>query len=848
MVDMRLLKSRGISSGSYRRIFSGPAINYPPRIQRLANLISNRAKWGIKMNLKEWRSYAAIDVAYDTPFNQTTPTLIQNILAQQMTVEETREALKAWGLKDDDLWMKVEMPNGSFKLVPNPPVFFQIFVPLVKAYVTIRLAKIFNERNLSPLLKYQPLKQTARNRVLCEIITDLVNTISTCYGYSSVLRQAVQQMLKYGVMLTFPYEEWHCEKQVVFDDDGNEATVTDREGLRYYIPHPTRMYYDLIYPLTTINSDTGVRWLGHWSVQTYGEILDNRKYWNRRSIFSGTNWFLPEYDSTRYFQEIYPCAMAPAFTARFGISPPKREDQAAWYNNGDRDQAIFLTQHYEKLVPSEWGLGKYNEDNQLESSYDYPVWHRFVLAGDNTIIYAEPMAYTPSWFMGYHYDAQAGRQSSLGLEAIPWQDHVGNILSQIILTAKQNLANVTFYDNQIVDKDDVEKLKNLGEMMYRGMNFVSYDSLLLQRAGLTAEKAFIPVRLEKQSIVELLQALPMALNIMERVLQISAQEVGSAASHQQSKAEIMQIGGASTNGATFTASTVDEGIDAWKRQLFSAARAYADTNITAQVSADIENLDKHLVDLGFTVVHRDTETVLVRGKKNSLRLEGFAASNKGPDQAEDQQVAQAIFTTAGIVANNAALIQAVGAKNILALLENAARLSGAPRDFKLSMPPQGENGEVSPAVQQAIQQAIQSAMQAVGEKIAKPAAEEMAQDKARIDQIEQAIQQLQGIYQIAKQTQDKNRIAAEKAQADQARKDAAFKREQARKDAVASAELQRKQAQAQNDMSIAQEKAKTEIAIDKAKASTEQHIATASAAHSAALESARPKAEPKKEV
>lgn len=835
-MDMALLKARGVSSGSYRKIFTAEPAEYPAKVKRLVDLISARIRDGRTMNLREARAYAAIDIAYDVPFNQTTPTLINNIMSQRLSAEDTVAALRSWGLKEEDLFLKVPIKDkAGFGLVPNPPVFFQIFVPLVKAYTTIRLAKIFNERNTDTILNYRPLKMTSRNQVLCEIMTDIAKTISTWYGYPSVLRQSIQQMLKYGIALSFTREEWDYQDELVGIDPvtGRESYETVKEGLRYILPHPTRMFYDQMYPLTSINSDTGCQFAGHWQVMKYGDILDNPMYWNRKSVFCGTNWFESPL-AGNYFSEVYPCAMRFPQVSWGTVS---REDKAAWYTSTDRDQAVFVTPFFMKLNPREWGLGEY-VGGKLHRTYDRPIWHKFIVAGDDTVIWAEPCAYNPIWFMGYDYDEQAGRTPSLSLEIIPWQDHVGNILSQIILTGQQNLANFTFYDTNIVNKSDIENAKNLGSRMYRGMNFIGFDSTLNQRIGLDVRAAFIPAQLEKQNIQELLQMFPVVLSIMERVLQISAQEVGAAATHQQSKFELQQIGGASTNKVIFTGSYVDEALDAWGRQIHKASTAYLDPKISAEVSSDIPNLRSHLDAMGFTIEEVNRETVLVRGDKKALRLEGFASSNEGPGNAHEKEVSTIIFQTVGTVAAQPELFKKVGAKNLLLLLEQAAKMGGAPRDFKLNELPEGGAEEQVPAhILNAIQTAQQATLKAVEENLAKPIAGEIANSEQQLAQIQQAIQQLKGIYQIAASTQDKNRIAAEKSAADQQRKDAAFQREQQRKNATVQAEIERKKALTESEIQLNTEKARSQIAID-----------SATAAHSSALEAKAAADNPKPEA
>lgn len=831
MLDLKVLKRHGVSSGNYKAIWSKKPAEYTSKQKRLQNLISGEIRDGFEQCLRDHRAYHAVDLAYEVPFNQTTPTLIHHILSQRLDHEGTLRALKAYGLSDDELFMDVEVPDhpGMKGKMINVPVLVNIYIPIVKAYVQAILAQIYNERDQTPLLNYRPLKETDENKVLCEVVTDVVDSMSNWMGYPAVLRQAIHQMLKYGVMLAFPREEWYCERQLIDGEDGEEKVVV-KEGLRYTHPHPTRMACDLEYPMTSLNTDTGCTWALHWHILSYGTILDNRNYWNRYHIFAGTNWFQSPL-AGNYFNEVFPCQMKFLYPMS---GPLSREDRMAWYNSSqDRDKAVFVTEYFRKLVPRDWDL----------ADYRYPVWHRFTVAGDDTIIWSEPCAYTPTWFMGYDYDEQAAKTASLGLDLIPWQDTLGNILSQMLLTMKQNLMNVIFYDNQQVNKDEILALNNAGERKYRGVHFLGFDSFKNAAARLQANQAFIPVQLTKVPIQELLQCIPVVLNIMGRVLGISAQTAGSSASHQQSKEEVVQTKGADSNRLALISASVDEGVDAWKRQLYAAAQAYKDPEWEAEVSADIENVEDKLKEMGFKIKSRNKDTILVSGHKDKLRpLESFAATDHGPVRERNREMAQVIFQTVGTVAGQPELFKEVGAKNLLKLLEEAALLAGAKRDFKLKIDLNGKkDDEIPEAIKQAIVQAQQATMQTIEEKIAKPIAGEMAQDKQKLDQLQGIVKQLEGIYKIAAQTQDKNRLKAEdtkskiqtrqaEAAAAERRKDEAAQREEARKDKklmtdlhaqIAELQVKVQAIQAETAAKVASERAKSEASVEAAKTKSE---------------------------
>lgn len=808
-IDIRELKKHGVSSGENKQRFTAKVKD--PLVQKCIDTLRDRVKDVRTSNIADYHTYWAIDIAHQTPFAQTTATMVRAILSKNLTATQLQAQMASYGLSQSDLFLSVEAKNEAgavigTKLVINPQVFFEIFLPIVIAYHTARTASIFGERDTAPLLKFTPLKQTDRNRVLCDIWTDIVDTISTWYGYPAYLKQAIAQMLKYGIMLAFPLEEWHCEKQII---NGEEVVV--KEGLRYTMPHPTRMGWDLYHPLPSINTDTGCEWALHWSVLRYGAIMDNRMYWNRKSItHSSSNWFDPAV-SQNFFQEVYPCQLRFPSVDTGGAS---REQKAAFYGTTNRDNAVFLTTVFWKLIPKDWGLG----------DYKYPVWHRFDLANDDTVIWAAPCAYNPVWFMGYDFDSQAGRHSSLSLETIPHQDQLGNFLSQMHLTAKQNLINIIYYDKNLVDKNRIKEIENLGEAKYRGVQFIDFDSMSLNRVNApTPERAFQQIKFEQKSIQDLQQLINTHLTFMERVLGFTAQETGGAAQHYQSAKEVGITANSSNSRRNFTASGVDDGTDAWKKQISDGAKAYLNNSIEAQVSAEIPDYEKHVVALGFEVKEKGDRKILIAGKKSSLPLETFSRSNIGPQQPNDPQTAQVIMQSLAVAMQNEQVFAAIGVQKICKLMEQAVRLGGGPRDFDITENP-NTNGLQPQLMQQLaplLQQLQASILKTVTEQIAAPIAEKTAEQMQRLDALEQLGKQLQQTWQA-------NGIEGVKLQLEQAKvtqelaiKRQEFEAEQARKQQEHELQMQIAGSKAGLDMTRVQQTTAQDLKLKEQKAAVD---------------------------
>lgn len=729
-ISPKILKAHGCDPKLWKELFVAERSEKLPQIKKLELLIQNRVCDGQLRCISEWPTYAAIDVAFDVPFAQTTPTIIQHLTGRKWDkMEDMMAELERWGVREDELFLTMKDEKGRSVKVPNPPTFVKVFVPLVKAYVTIRWARLFNDRNTSPLLKYEPIQSNAEHRLLCEIMTYIVQVITADYGYPDVLKDVIHQTLMYAACLAFPREVWHREKQIEEDDDGNEEVVIQKEGIRYNLPHPSLMFYDLSYPASTFNSGTGCEFAGYWKAVKYGELLDNPQFWNRRQIgYSGNRWFDPLF-TNNFFANLFPCRL------QFPTPPvsgdgTNRENNMAFYTTAERDMAVTLTDLYMRIVPKRYKLGTYN----------HPIWVRFVVASDNTVVYAEPCCYNPILYAGYDSNQLRSKNSSLALEVLPFQDIVGNCLSQILLTMKQNLLQVVFYDKNQIDKRQVDDLKNRGELLLRSINFLEFDSLKVSRLGVDPEKSIVPMKFQNQDVMPMFSTINTVLMILERMLQMSSQESGAAGPHQQSKAEVELLNQETDNRVKFTGSFIDSFIDAWKQQQHDAALAYLTDPIEALVSSDIPDVESSLKALGFEVTNKikGQGSLKISGSKKGIKIDALAISHEGPEKKDDTKTAQVLMQTVMAISKNADLMKLIGAKGLLKIIEKAAVLAGADKDFKLKP---DQSIELDSIRKMAEQIQIACAKQAE-DKIGKPAAQQIVAIKNEIKTIDAVLQKL----------------------------------------------------------------------------------------------------------
>ena len=200
-------------------------------------------------------------------------------------------------------------------------------------------------------------------------------------------------------------------------------------------------------------------------------------------------------------------------------------------------------------------------------------------------------------------------------------------------------------------------------------------------------------------------AIKMVIDIMERVLVMSSQEVGQAASHELREKEVMNIASATTTRLEFTSSAVDDAREAWKEQLYKGLMAYGDPEFYAQIPFDPEITPKLLKKLGFTYdedKHPKSATdrsVTVKVNKTAIALFTFAASNDWLERNNDLAIAQAMAQALGTWLANPMLANAIGPEQALQMINMICRMAGFPKEFKLENKSQENEEEIQKQLQ-----------------------------------------------------------------------------------------------------------------------------------------------------
>jgi hypothetical protein len=247
---------------------------------------------------------------------------------------------------------------------------------------------------------------------------------------------------------------------------------------------------------------------------------------------------------------------------------------------------------------------------------------------------------------------------------------VGNLLSQAILQAKNNLTNINFFNTDVIDQPVVDGIKNLGEKAYRAPQMIPFSFHESVRTDNDRRDAIIPVPIQRMPISECLNLINVCLDILARGLVMSPHEIGQSDSHEVTAQEVMTRAGSTSTRLAYTAAAVDDFIFAWQRQLHDAGLAYWDDEVFAEVALQSETDKKELEALGFKIEteNESERKVGVRGDKESLEIDMFTARRDAPDRMNSVAMATAMTNFFGAFINNPMAIQIIGIEQFVELV------------------------------------------------------------------------------------------------------------------------------------------------------------------------------------
>lgn len=736
MQDLEYLAELGATEEKLKAKFT--AKNPSDKLKKLIECHSTRLEAAVRTTISEAPVYGAIDQALKSA-ESNVPFIQARWLAMQgKTTEEVVKAFKAFRLTDM-LTQSMDPVTGTPRVNPttnlpvlefNLPLFQQVHVPLTYAYSQMRSARLFNERNVFPRYKYSPPRMTHKDMLKSEIVTSRIQRMVSDMGYVEDDKQVYNQMTWYGTVFQFPRESYwrHSYKTKV---NGKVESRTMREGVRLITPHPRRFFWDRSEPLHTFNTDSGVSYAGYWDIEKFGK-LKGGDFWNTESVVSG-GYDVFKTAAWSIYNQFYPCVVdiPESWDGSQGV-PSDRVDKEQVFLKDENDSSVIVATLFDRIIPKDYDL----------YDYDEPVWHRFLYANYGTVLKVEPLPYTPGCVFLHGYNSHQTVANSIALQLTPFEQLISNFLTQHTMSVSQNLERIRFVNTDIVPKSHLEFLQRMGDRLYQKPVSLGY-SRAQDRIALNSDRhqdAVIPMPNQMVVTSEIAANLRLTLDVLERMLGFSPQEVGAAASHEQSATETTIVAGYSTNNLTYMGSGIDEATSAKKRLLYDAMYCYGDDEIWATVTNLTPERREALKELGFEIqdgAEDGSERFTVKGKKGALTIDSFSdLSRSGQNRIEDSKLGIAMLQSLGQVIQNPAFMSVLGVPQCVELTNYVWQMIGLPDDYRMTVrnDPQVEADKQRQALLQMIQQGkdaiVQQAVQLSSETVTKQIVPQLSQHLA----------------------------------------------------------------------------------------------------------------------
>lgn len=698
----------------------------------------------VQFALRNYQLYSAIDLAWDAPpINKNTYPMI---LYAQGKLDLGQCAKQLSEMKCADLY--VQKNDKGEPIGIDVPKFYEVNVNLVRSVITRRLAAQSNKfANLYPHYKYEPRSTSLVGKLRADVVSQVMDIMSDQFDYRHHEVQVFRDTLLYGHSVDFMRSAWEREVQwrkKIVDGATTEKkiaieTVISKEGVGWVNPHPSRVYWDNNYPLSSINTDTGCEYIGFWDVCRWKDISKNTMYWNRDAV--GYTSSMVQLFSTyaQYFSQYY-CTITPpcspdkipcASNGNFDLSSQNdRKNNVGFYAQSQPESALVIAHHYQKLIPKDHCIG----------DYPFPVWVHFVVAGFNTVVYAEILPTSPAAACSYNENDSRQVNISLGHELMPYQDQMTNLTSLLLLTIKACNQRVTIIDIDTMTADGVKKVREQckGKNYYTENLVVEVSRTKMRELGIEVDDVVKLIETNPGAAVDVIfRSMMQLIQLAERLMALSPQEQGQPAPREISATETNIIAGTTESVYGFISDSYDEYRNARKRILYESYMAFGNPELRIPV---INRYSPKVVEMaGFSVVEDEAEDFnetdanipkrhTITGNKRHLLYDYIFTSRDGAERSVNTQSANVLVQLMGVL-QQPVIAAAIGKEKLYEIVNEIFRMSGAGIDLKLELK-EGENNAIGLDVNQQVQQILAQLTQ------------QAEQTSSALQQVDQTIQGL----------------------------------------------------------------------------------------------------------
>lgn len=672
--------------------------------KRFEDEIRSNVIEGVTTNARNSRPCQAVDMAWDAPpISRETVPLMLWAMGKIDTPRLWDVLESAVGATTAATFLKKDPTDGHL-LNPVVPRICDVKIDLVRSYITRRLASMDALwANQWPLFVYVPRGQEAAALLRGDALTQRVDIMADAYNYRHLGTQTRRDMLMYGQSIIFPRTKWDRQtawrfKPTNTKEDGKELeSYITREGLDLVNPHPNRVAYDLSAPLANINTDTGPKWIFYWDITRARNLpSDEAQYFNLNKIWFSEDWSNLTTAYPEFFNYYFDACVL-SWPDVNGSDPTLNNDRGARigvYASEWKDKGVLVINYFKKINPKVEGIGKYDAD----------VWLKLAVAGDNTVIGAEFLPSLPAAYGAINWNDNKVANQSMGMALLGYQDQASNILSHMLQQIRTSLVQLWLLDTDSLDADVLKELeKNAANASWWvDAKVLKYSAKKLSDLGVQDPKqAFAVIQANVQNVVQSgLAALGQLLNLADRLLILSPNELGQPNPREVAAREVQEIANSVQSISAFNNEGPREQVAALKEMIYESLICCAEETVTVPVEGRYTLAT--IKAAGFTAPDmagdaQDIQILPVKtrimGNLKNLRYDYYFDSRDGAERPENTKGAQVLQQVLAPLIQDPELRAALGKKRIFNLLNTIIRMSGAPTNEQITMA-DGEDDDI----------------------------------------------------------------------------------------------------------------------------------------------------------
>jgi|GEM_PF-1398210 len=700
--------------------------------------------------------YSALDLAYSSiPIHPLVPDLMKLAMGH-VSLDQCAASIS--GLSEETQKALFERDAKGNPTAVNTPSLIPIAHNLVHSLTTRRVAALATEvYQTFPVMKYDPFSNNQTGRLVADVMTQLAEQMAGAFAYRHDYEESIRQASLYTTSIKFKSSSYKVDKQtlpVPLPRNGAKRAGKApkptyerrivREGVEFTIPHPSRVYYDISKPLSKLNVGLGPKWIGHWDVVPIGSVRDDPAYFNRNAIVMDAEMFSMFAGNPAYFSQYYDRISFPGQnglgTANTMVLSNDRVAQIGKWAQLHRNVSTILTQHYKEIIPKSIGLGTYED----------PVWIRFVMAGNTTVVFVEIVGSQPASVNSYNAADGLLMNPSFGSQAIQWQQMLTNDLNRLLHAQYQSMVEIYALNKDGMKKEDIANIVN----QLKNPNFthianavITYSKEKLAQIG--SNNAAGSERLAKitidtsAKITEIFSSMVQTLALAERLMFFSPQELGQVSPRTVTATEMKAVRDTTLGIRDFHLMGVKQQIDADKRIIHSSYIAFGSDDLETPVA---ERYDPKVIEAaGFEIVDDGTGKppdglYTIRGKKLGLIYDYTYTTRNTDDTPLEAQVAQGIGQVYEIISKDPVLSQNMTLDQRMELANSLFVLLD-PNIFKLRVPAGVDGSKTQGDAVAQMQEQLKSILPQIGQGL-QALQKKQAEQDAKIAQTDAGLKAL----------------------------------------------------------------------------------------------------------